>query len=71
MIQTGIYQHFKGGRYRVIGTAQHAETGELLVIYEPLYHCPMKYWARPLARFMEQVVHPDGSSVNRFEFISG
>ena len=26
-IQPGRYRHFKGGEYRVLGTARHSETG--------------------------------------------
>lgn len=37
MIQLGVYQHFKGKRYRVIGVAKHSDTFEDLVIYESLY----------------------------------
>lgn len=31
MIPTGIYQHYKGKHYRVIGTPVHTETREQLV----------------------------------------
>lgn len=29
----GIYQHYKGGYYRVIGVGVHESTGEKVVIY--------------------------------------
>lgn len=36
-IQPGIYRHFKGNRYEVIGIANHSETMEPMVVYRALY----------------------------------
>ena len=33
----GLYRHYKGGEYEVIGVARHSETQEALVVYRPLY----------------------------------
>ena len=35
-IEPGIYVHYKGSRYLVLGVAEHSETGEKFVIYSPL-----------------------------------
>ena len=35
-IQTGVYRHYKGQRYLVIGIARHSETEESFVVYVPL-----------------------------------
>lgn len=35
-IQTGIYKHYKGNRYLVLGLAMHSETEEAMVVYVPL-----------------------------------
>lgn len=55
-LKPGIYRHYKGNLYRVIGIALHSETGEQLVTYEALYNNPKsKLWVRPLSLFTEQV----------------
>ena len=53
-IQVGIYQHYKGPHYRVIGVAQHSESEEQLVVYQALYG-DFGLWVRPLSMFVEQV----------------
>lgn len=68
-IKLGIYKHFKGGMYRVIGVAKHSETLEDLVIYEALYDNPKsKFWVRPLENFLEEV-ELGGKKVLRFEYV--
>ena len=66
-LEIGRYRHYKGGEYRVQGIAQHSETGEQLVVYTPLYG-EGGLWVRPLAMFIETVMH-EGSEQNRFTFI--
>ena len=31
----GLYRHYKGGEYEVLGVARDSETQELLVVYRP------------------------------------
>ena len=59
MTVEGVYEHYKGKRYRVIGVARHSETLEELVVYEPLYESEQKLWVRPLSMFFEEVVVND------------
>jgi len=68
-IKPGIYEHYKGHQYRVIGVAKHSETLEDLVIYEALYNNEMsKLWARPMAMFAGEV-EVDGKITPRFKFL--
>ena len=68
-IKLGIYQHYRGMRYRVLGIAKHSETLEDLVVYEALYDNKVsKTWARPLAMFLDKI-EKDGELINRFEFV--
>jgi hypothetical protein len=36
VVQAGIWRHFRGGLYQVLGVGQHTETNELVVIYVAL-----------------------------------
>lgn len=51
----GLYRHYKGGQYEVIGTARHSETLEPLTLYRALYGAH-GLWVRPAAMFNEQVL---------------
>ncbi len=63
-IEPGMYRHFKGGEYEVIGFAKHTETEEQLVIYRNL-HDITQLWARPYTMFAE-TVEVDGKTIRRF-----
>ena len=65
MIETGIYRHFKGGRYEVIGVAKHSETLEEMVVYRALYG-DGGIWVRPLAMWNE-MIERDGKTFPRFQ----
>ena len=36
-MKLGIYEHYKGKRYKVLGVVHHSETTEELVLYKALY----------------------------------
>jgi hypothetical protein len=61
----GIYRHYKGQTYEVLGVAHHSETEEPLVVYRALYG-DYGLWVRPLDMFVE-TVEVQGEPVRRFE----
>lgn len=67
VIEPGIYQHFKGERYRVIGVGRHSETELPLVCYQCLYG-DFDLWLRPLDNFLSPA-EVDGVAVTRFEWL--
>ncbi len=50
----GIYRHYKGSLYQVMGMARHSETEEWLVVYQALY-AERGFWLRPLSLWLEPV----------------
>jgi hypothetical protein len=66
-LKPGIYQHFKGNLYQLLGVCRHSETQEELVVYQALYG-NYGLWVRPLAMFTGHV-EKDGYSGPRFSFI--
>lgn len=67
MLKLGIYRHYKGKEYEVIGMAKHSETLEDLVVYKALYG-EGQIWVRPLQMFLEEI-EIDGKKVPRFIFV--
>lgn len=65
LIHPGLYIHYKGNMYQVIGTAKHSETQEDLVVYFPT-KSPEQLWVRPLAMFLEYI-DLNGEKVQRFK----
>ena len=63
-IPLGIYRHFKGNRYEVIGLARHSETEEWMVVYRALYG-EGGLWVRPASMWLE-TVERDGQVYQRF-----
>ena len=68
-LQPGLYRHYKGPEYRVLGVARHSETEQQMVVYQALYG-DYGLWVRPLEMFCESV-EVDGETVPRFALIRG
>ncbi|MGN1015522.1 MAG: DUF1653 domain-containing protein [Faecousia sp.] len=66
-LKPGIYRHFKGNRYELIGVAKHSETLEPMVVYRALY-AERGLWVRPAAMWTE-TVDRDGYRGPRFAYV--
>ena len=64
---TGVYQHFKGKQYEVLGVGVDQQNDESFVLYQQLYE-PFHFWIRPYDMFFEATMH-QGKSVPRFQKI--
>ena len=71
-VKIGLYEHYKGKNYMVLGVARHSETLEELIVYQALYeseefgkNC---LWVRPKKMFLE-TVERDGKVLPRFKYV--
>jgi hypothetical protein len=65
----GVYRHYKGPSYLVLGVVTHSETLEEMVYYACLYPNPNgQFWVRPKAMFMGSI-EQDGQQVPRFRYV--
>lgn len=62
------FEHFKGGKYKLIGFGKDSETEKAVVVYQALYGA-CKIWVRPYEMFFSKVTLPDGNVVDRFKEI--
>lgn len=66
-MKKGIYKHFKGNLYEVIGVAKHSETLEEMVVYKALYG-EGDIWVRPAFMWNEEIER-NGKKIKRFELV--
>lgn len=65
-MELGLYKHYKGNIYEVVGVAKHSETLEDMVVYKATYQKEGEnLWVRPLQMFLETVM-VDGIEQKRF-----
>lgn len=65
----GVYKHYKGGLYMVMGVARHSETEERLVAYVPLSVQPgPRITVRPYDMFFDTVT-VNGRNLPRFTYM--
>lgn len=71
-LKSGIYKHYKGGLYLVLGAARHSETEEKLVVYVPLYtksgQIGPRITVRPYEMFFDEVM-VKGVKFSRFAYV--
>jgi hypothetical protein len=72
-LKPGIYQHYKGGKHRLLGVGHHSETLERLVIYQHVLADGERepagsIWVRPIGMFLE-TVKVAGKTVPRFTYL--
>ena len=60
----GLYRHYKGLMYEVVGTVRHSESLEPMTLYRALYG-ERGLWVRPAGMFNEEVLI-DGVRQPRF-----
>lgn len=69
-LKCGVYRHYKGKYYLLIGIARHSETEELHCVYVPLYTILGRggLSIRPLSMWNDVMNTPEGFK-KRFEFV--
>jgi len=66
-LKPGVYRHYKGNLYQLLGVAAHSETLEPMVVYRALYG-EKGLWVRPASMWSEPVTK-DGYCGPRFIYI--
>lgn len=68
LIDPGVYEHFKGGRFRLLMLAREEGTGTRVVVYTHLDETG-HVWTRSVKSWVEQVEWPDGVERPRFRHV--
>lgn len=75
-MKKGVYKHYKGMYYEVLGVVRHSETLENLVLYKALYEIKefgVEFRKEPLfvrpKEIFEEILIINNKKVKRFKFI--
>jgi hypothetical protein len=69
-IVPGVYEHYKGKKYFVLGLSRDSETAEICVVYRPLYDSDWPHlFHRSVSMFCQNVTI-DGREVPRFKLVA-
>ena len=68
-IKPGVYQHYKGKKYFVLGLSRNTETNEVCVVYRPMYETDWPQLVHRNAEMFCENVHVDGRAVPRFKLV--
>jgi hypothetical protein len=69
-IAPGIYEHYKGKKYFVLGLSRNTETGEVCVVYRPLYETDWPQLVHRNAAMFCEKVSVDGVETPRFRAVA-
>ena len=67
-LELGLYEHYKGNRYQVLGVGCNTEAHEYYVVYSPEHpkaDSP-EMWLRPYDMFVE-TIELNGQTIPRFK----
>ncbi len=67
-IKMGIYEHYKGNIYQLVGVGFDSETLQEVVIYQAKYG-NNDLWTRPIDEFLGSV-EINGKIVSRFKYLN-
>jgi hypothetical protein len=65
-IAPGVYEHYKGKKYFVLGLSRNMETNEVCVVYRPLYETDWPQLVHRNAAMFFDCVTVNGKQVPRF-----
>lgn len=69
-IEPGVYEHYKGKKYFVLGLSKNTETAEICVVYRPLYETDWPQLVHRNAEMFFESVEIDGQTLPRFKRIA-
>ena len=68
-IVPGIYEHYKGKKYFVLGLSRNTETNEVCVVYRPLYETDWPQLVHRNAEMFFEEVIVEGRRMPRFRLL--